>query len=76
MVKLFPKIDKKFDHLAWTMASTGLILLLLSVLIVWTDFMLRLVIGLIVLVIAYMFLYGGYKIWSMKNEIKKHLGLK
>ena len=76
MVKLFTKIEKKIDHLAWALASTGFILLLLSVLIVWTDFMLRLVIGLMVLVIAYMFLYGGFKIWSTKKEIEKHLGLK
>ena len=76
MLRLFLKIDRKINHLVWAMASTGFILLLLAILIVWTDFMLRLVIGLMVLVLAYAFLYGGYKIWLVKKEIEKHLGLK
>ena len=76
MERLFKKIDSKINRVVWTMTSTGFILLLLAILIVWTDFMLRLVIGLLVLVLAYSFLYGGYKIWSVKKEIEKHLGLK
>lgn len=54
------------------MVSTGIILTLLAILIVWTDFMLRLTFGLIVLVLAYTFLYGGYKVWTLKREIEKH----
>ncbi|MCK5061533.1 hypothetical protein KAR28_03195 [Candidatus Parcubacteria bacterium] len=72
MVNLFKEINKKFNGLIWSLVSTGVILLLLSILIVWTDFMLRLVFGLIVLVVAYVFLYGGYKIYALKKEIEKH----
>ena len=72
MINLFKQINQKVNSLIWSLASTGIILLLLAVLIVWTTFMLRLVVGMIVLVIAYMFLYGGYKVWTLKKEIEKH----
>ena len=73
MIKIFKEINKKINGIIWSLLSTGIILLMLSVLIVWTDFMLRLVIGVLVLVIAYVFFYGAYKLWSMKNEIEKHI---
>ena len=72
MINLFKEINKKINGLVWSFISTGIILMLLAVLIVWTDFMLRLTVGLLVLVIAYAFLYGGYKIWTVKKEIEKH----
>jgi len=72
MVNLFREIHRKLNGLIWSLISTGVILLLLSVLIVWTDFVLRLVFGLFVLVLAYGFLYGGFKIWGLKKEIEKH----
>lgn len=75
MVHLFKEINKKINSLIWTLVSTGVILLFLAILIVWTDFMLRLVIGMIVLVTAYSFIYGGYKLWVMKKEIEKHFKL-
>ena len=75
MITLFKEINKKFNGLIWSLISTGVILLLLSVLIVWTDFMLRLVFGLIVLVIAYVFLYGGFKIYAFKKDIERHFKL-
>ena len=72
MITLFKEINKKINGLIWSFISTGIILMLLAVLIVWTDFMLRLTVGLLVLVIAYAFIYGGYKIWTVKKEIEKH----
>jgi len=73
MIKIFKEINKKMNGIIWSLLSTGIILLMLSVLIVWTDFMLRLVIGVLVLVIAYAFIYGAYKLWVMKSEIEKHI---
>jgi ABC-type bacteriocin/lantibiotic exporter with double-glycine peptidase domain len=75
MVNLFRQINKKINGVIWSLVSTGVILIFLAILIVWTDFMLRLVFGLLVLVIAWVFLYGGYKIWSLKKEIEKHFKL-
>lgn len=63
---------KKINGIIWTLVATGILLLMLGILIVWTDFVLRLVIGLLVLVIAYVFFYLGYKIWALKKEVEKH----
>jgi 1,4-dihydroxy-2-naphthoate octaprenyltransferase len=75
MVDLFKKINKKIDSIIWSMVSTGIILLVLAVLIVWTDFMLRLVFGLMVMVVAWAFLYGSYRLWHIKKEIREHFKL-
>lgn len=75
MVNLFREINKKINSVIWSFVSTGIILILLAILIVWTDFMLRLTIGLLVLVMAYAFIYAGYRLWNVKNEIEKHFNL-
>lgn len=54
---------------------TGVILVILSILIVWTDFMLQLVIGLIILVMAYAFFHLAYKLWWIKREVEKYFKL-
>jgi hypothetical protein len=76
MVNLIKGIGKKINGLIWSLVSTGIILLFLGILIVWTDFILRLVIGLFVLLVAWIFLYGGYKLWALKKDIEKYLRLK
>jgi hypothetical protein len=53
--------------------GNGIILILLAILIIWTDYMLRFLVGVIVLVIAYSFLYAAYKIWTIKEEVKKRI---
>lgn len=73
MANIFKPINKKVNGLIRNLIITGFILLVLGVLIVWTDFMLRLVIGMIAIAIAYIFFYGAYKIWALKKEIKKYL---
>lgn len=75
MVNLVKTINKKLNGLIWSFVSTGIILIMLSILIVWTDFMLRLVMGLLVLVIAYAFIYAGLRLSALKKEIEKYLKL-
>jgi len=69
MKKFRSILDKKMTHLMVVLISNGFLLLILGVLIVWTDFMLKLILGLVVIIIAYVFFYGAYKLWM----IKKHL---
>ena len=68
-------IKRKVSGAIWTLISTGVILLLLGILIVWTDFILRLIIGLLAMVIAYAFFYSAYKIWALKKEVEKYFKL-
>jgi hypothetical protein len=72
MINLYRSINKKINGLIWSFISSGIILIMLSVLIVWTDFMLRLVMGLLVLIIAYAFLYAGFRLKALKKEIEKY----
>ena len=71
--KISSLLDKKIKHLVWVLIANGIFLLILGVLIVWTDFMLKLVMGLVVIMIAYVFLYGAYKAWTLKKILDKYI---
>jgi hypothetical protein len=73
MDKISTVVEKKIDHLAWVLVANGVVLLILGVLIVWTDFMLRLVMGLMAIIIAYVFLYSAYKLWHFKKILDKYI---
>jgi hypothetical protein len=75
MQNLIKKIKRKINWIIINLTVSGLILVLLGILIVWTDFVLKLVIGLFVLVVAYAFFYSAYKIWWIKREIEKYFKL-
>ena len=71
MNKLFKPIQNKVNGFIYSLIFAGILLLILGILIVWVDFLARLVIGIIVLVIAYIFFFGAYKIFSIKKDIEK-----
>ncbi|MDO8667675.1 MAG: hypothetical protein Q7K35_01090 [bacterium] len=75
MQNLIKKIKRKIDWAIINLVSTGIVLIFLGILIVWTDFVLRLVIGLFVMVIAYIFFYLAYKVWWIKREVEKYFKL-
>ncbi len=72
MINLFKQINKKINGVIWSLIITGVILLILSILVVWTNLFIKIIFGLIILIIAYSFLYTGCKLLVLKNEIKKH----
>ena len=72
MHEFIKKIKKKVNGIIFTLITTGIVLLILAVLVVWTDFVLRLVIALFIIVIAYTFFYLAYKIWHFKKAVEKH----
>jgi hypothetical protein len=73
MDKVCNIVDKKVNHLVIVFIANGIFLLILAVLIVWTDFMLRLVMGLMAVIIAYVFLYSAYKLWHIKKVLDKYI---
>jgi hypothetical protein len=73
MEKFSLVVDKKLNHLVRVLIFNGIVLLILGVLIVWTDFMLRLVMGLVAVVIAYVFMYSAYKLWHFKKTLDKYI---
>ena len=70
MREILAKIDEKMSHIMWAFAINGAVLLILAVLVFISDFMTRLLIALVVLVIAYSFIYGAYKVYSIKKLFK------
>jgi len=75
MQNLFKKIKRTLNGAITHFIVSGVILFMAAVLIVWTDFFLRLVIGLLVVIVAYMFFYLAYKTWWLKREIEKYFKL-
>ena len=75
MQNLFKKIKRTLNGTIIHFIASGIILVMAAVLIVWTDFFLRLVMGILVLVVAYTFFYLAYKTWWLKKEIEKYLKL-
>jgi len=73
MQSFFKTVNCKINGMIIHFIATGVILIIAAVLIVWTDFFLRLVIGLLVIVVAYMFFYLAYKTYWLKKEIDKFL---
>lgn len=76
MKTLIKEVQNKTMAVIINLIITGVFLLILSILIVWTDLVLRLLVGLIVLLLAYLFFYMAYKIWSVKKEVEKFLKIK
>lgn len=66
-------VTKKVNHLIAGFIAAGIIFFLLSILIFWTDFMVKAVVGITVLLLAVIFIYSGVKIWIIKNDIQKIL---
>ncbi len=73
MDKISTVVNKKVNRLVRVLVINGIVLLILAVLIVWTNFMAQLVMGLIAVVIAYVFFYSAYKIWHFKNLLDKYI---
>ena len=66
-------IEKKINGVIFNLIIVGVLLLFLSALVVWTDFMIRLVMGVIILMIAYIFFYIAYRLWALKRDLGKYL---
>jgi ABC-type bacteriocin/lantibiotic exporter with double-glycine peptidase domain len=75
MQNLFKKIKRKVNGAIISLIFTGVILVLLAILIVWTNFVLQLVIGLLAIIMAYAFFHLAYRLWWIKKEVEKYFKL-
>ena len=71
MKELLKMIDEKMSHLMWSLAINGVVLLILAVLVFWSDLLARLLLSLVILVITYSYFYAAYKIHSIRKHLKK-----
>lgn len=72
MADIFKPIKRKINHTIIYFVWSGFLLIVMGLLIVWTDFLLRLLVGTVVVTIALMFFYAAYRIYSIKREIEKY----
>ncbi|PLX27792.1 hypothetical protein C0583_00955 [Candidatus Parcubacteria bacterium] len=72
MENLFKKINNKINGVILSFFTTGIVLIIVAILVAWTEFVLRLLVALFILLIAYTFIYASYKLRSIKKEIEKH----
>lgn len=73
MGKVSNTFNKKVNKFIWVLVFNGIVMLILGVLIVWTEFMLRLIIGLIAIMVAYTFFYGAYKANQFRKMMDKFI---
>ncbi len=71
MNKILKPITDKINQIMWTLIFNGLVLVVLAALITWSAFFLQLLVGLVVLVVAFSFFYGAYKMHSVKEILKR-----
>ncbi len=73
MKDLIKTTNKKINGLILTLSATGLFLVILAILIIVTQFLLRWLVGIVILAIAFSFFYSAYRICSLKKEAKEFL---
>lgn len=71
MNEILKPITDKINQIMWILILNGLILVILAALITWSTFLMQLLIGLVVLIIACSFFYGAYKVYGIKEILKK-----
>lgn len=69
-------LTQKIDRVIWTLVINGSLLLILAVLVVWSPLVARLLIGLAIVVVAYLFFYFAYRIHEFKQHLEKYLKMK
>lgn len=70
MQNIIKLIKQRLTDLMWIFIANGLFLLIMAVVVVWDTFLVRLLIGLIILLIAYSLFYVAYKIHSIRKMIE------
>ncbi|HMB65567.1 MAG TPA: hypothetical protein VKO42_01715 [Patescibacteria group bacterium] len=69
-------LAQKINRIIITLIINGVLLLILAVLAVWSPLVTRLLIGLTILVVAYLFFYLAYRIWELRQHLEKYLKMK
>ena len=71
MINLVRNVKKKVSGMVWSLIFTGTMLLILGVLILVNDLIFRILIALFIFIVAYTFLFGAYRLWTIKKDFDK-----
>jgi uncharacterized membrane protein HdeD (DUF308 family) len=76
MLELFSKINRRINHLAWVMLTTGIFMLFFGAFILIDPVILHIVVSLVVIFLGFSFSYSAWKLWHLKEEIERHLNIR
>ncbi len=71
MLNLIKGVKKKVNSIVYSLVFTGVLLIILGVLIIINDLIFRILIALFIFIVAYTFLFGAHRLWSIKREFDK-----
>ncbi len=71
MNQFLQPVADKLSQVMWALIFNGAILVILAALLTWNVFILQLLIGLVVLVVAGSFFYAAHKLYLIKKLLKK-----
>ena len=71
MSEIIKSIKFKLNSAAFTLISTAIVLVLLAATVVWVPFMVNVIVGLLILIMAFVFGYLGLKFISIRKDIEK-----
>jgi len=75
MLKLISRVRKRINSIILSIIFTGIVFFLLGILIITTDLVLKLMVGLFVLALSYVCFHLAWKIRTIKKDIEKHFNL-
>ena len=67
-MNLIKSVKKKVNGIIFSLASTGILLFVLGILVIVNDLIFRILIALFIFIVAYTFVFGAYRLWSIKKE--------
>ena len=76
MEKIFKTICGGLNKIIVSLTIVGVLLLVLSFLTVWTDFMAKLVLGMVILLLAYALLSTAYRLWKFSQDLNNFWKIK
>lgn len=76
MEKIFKAVRGGLNKMIVSLSVVGILLLILSFLTVWTEFMAKLVLGMVILLLAYAFLSMAYRLWKLSQDLNNFWKLK
>ena len=71
MSEILKSIKYKLNGIAFVLISTSIALILLASTLVWVPYMAQFIMGLLILVMAFIFAYLGWKFLAIRREIEK-----
>lgn len=73
MKNFFDSINRQINGFIINLVIGALLLMFFAVLVVWSDFVLQIVVGCALLVASWVAFYTAYKLWQIKRKVKEFL---